>query len=91
MYAFHPFFLQLMLLYIQIWYNFVDLLCFMHSSINGLDLNILVKEVPSGAAYVNPLLKWNKYVALSGDILSTQRLHTNKEATASAVERDCCG
>lgn len=82
-----------MLLYIQIWYNFVDLLCFMHSSINGLDLNIVVKEVPSGAACVNPLLKWSKCVALFGeyDILSIQRLHTNKEATASAVEHDCRG
>lgn len=73
--------------------QFIDLLCFMHSSANGLGLNIVVKEVPTGAAYVNPSLKWNKYGALLDEYsgLSTQGLHTYKEATASAVECDSCG
>lgn len=80
-------------MYIQICCNSVDLLCFMHSSINGLDLNIVVKEVPPGAACVNLPLKWNKYVAGLSEygILSTQRLRTNKDTTALAVERDCHG
>lgn len=65
----------------------------MHSSVNGLDLNIGVKEVASGAACVNAPLKWNKFVALWGEyaILSTPRLRINKEASASAVEWDCPG
>ena len=65
----------------------------MYSSINGLDLNIVVKGMPSGAACVNPPLKWNKYAALLGEysIPSTPGLRTNKEATASAVECDCHG